>query len=446
METLFNGLEIITQGQLGNLGGATAAQMVRRVQAMSINHQIPIEKLISMGAQNSGLASQMGLASVFGTQATEQSIAFRKAWGQSGVNGGFNGENLDTATDSFARRNLGASNSIMANNLAAIVNMSDGGLVRKDSPLARIAEAIKTNKSTISLNGRQVDVGRLATDRDQIYQLAEQSGIQNAGTVTSMLGSRRANQETIFRNNIGGFVTPYQKNDVARYESDVLAGAAGTAGITGAGRVAVGEALQRFFANASDDLSKNPAAMNAAAANFLRKSGIADIAGMNQGQLLELAQSASSQLDNAHRRDQLFGPNRQSVKNQHFNRNVQGNLANALQADKQFAGAMGTAAGVNATDLVTRGASMLGTGATIGQLIARAAGAVDANDPRVQSVMAGTGMPGEANGIRNVSAAGGVGGSGGGLQLSGTLTVLGNGKVGISATANNKGSVPAATP
>lgn len=395
IDVIFNGLEIMTQGQAAHLGGARTEQLVRRMQAVASQTNTPIEQLVNMSAQSAGMARQLGLAPIFGVQATEQAMLFKQAWGQAGITPSFNGETADSAAANQVRRMVGAAASPMASNLAAIVNMADAGLGSRGGPLGKVAAAIKAGQTSVELNGQQVSLESIGADRNKIQQLAHESGI-SASTVTTNLGARAANQETIVRDKIAKTVTAFQPAEVARLERFNLAGTAMAQGLSRGISFAVSDVLQKAFASTPDEL-KDPQLRNEKAVEALKHSGIPGMASASPEKLRELVQASRVKLDDEYRTagSQLSGVSTDldSSRNQYFNPKVRQNLANAEKATAANDKARTDAAGMNTGTLISRGRDAIDAGLGPLGVIARAAGAnmapeQTADEKRIKSLLA----------------------------------------------------------
>lgn len=267
MAELFDGLNAITQGNMHWMSGAETENTVRRVHALSRNVQGGLDRYTMLARQGTALAGMAGIDSAFGMHTAQSSMAFGKAFGQLAGKQGFGGLSMDEATALDQQLRTAAAGSGQANALGAFIDMADQGLFAEGSDAHRLAAHLKSGDPAL----RQAAMEHLkkipsTRMRQELTAMAMAGGVSGA-TANSFFMAGDANQEAIFRNNLGDVVRDMQgEGEVANImRSGLQSGMLGVFGANGFSNKEMetllpvaSEAARKALMDMDPDLISNP--------------------------------------------------------------------------------------------------------------------------------------------------------------------------------------------
>lgn len=231
MHELLNGLQQLTQTDLGALDPQRTEQMVRTLSNLARRTGMGIENLQSAIGQAGVLARQLNLEPVFGARAAGNASAFAHAYGlNEGGLGGWRRAGKEEILQRDLILNVGAANSVAANQMAAVVRMGEQGLLRQGTSAAALYEALQRRDDTFvdPATGQRRSVH--VSSRDWLAMM-QASGVR-PGTAQLFRQQSVANREYIDRFDLADRAREAQGDIAGRLIGSAFGNAAASLGIT----------------------------------------------------------------------------------------------------------------------------------------------------------------------------------------------------------------------
>ena len=203
MSTLINALNQLTGGGLSQLRPGHVAELVRNTYNLARNSGVGLSAAMVMTQESMGNAAAMGLNPVFGTLATQQTLAFTSAYQGLGMGSHQAWDRHDLAAQQQMKNQLvlsGAASS-MGNQIGMVFRLQEAGLLSDGSDATRFLDAVTAGQTSFTLNDGTSLSTNLGGDNKLVDILARSSnGRLTAGQARMMLGQTQANSEFLARN------------------------------------------------------------------------------------------------------------------------------------------------------------------------------------------------------------------------------------------------------
>jgi hypothetical protein len=217
MREIINGLDALTQGGLATMSPGQIEMMVRKTHTLAKQTGLGVEGMMALTTQNAELADRLGLDRSFAVTAAQQAAAFGAAAGDRlhldrPVWGALTKEQL-TLGDQQLR--MHAASSPLANQMNALMRMSDTGMIKPNagSELAAMTDAIRRGDTQYSFGGRKKDI---ATPHAQLIRMLREDGGLGETEAYAILHDIKGNQEFGLKHNTTDTIRRIQTDETVR--------------------------------------------------------------------------------------------------------------------------------------------------------------------------------------------------------------------------------------
>ena len=448
MQEIMETLDKVTQGGLATMDPSKMQNTVRRMHALSHMTGQSFETVAGMAAQGGAMAQASGLNKQFGLSTATSSIGFGQAFANMAGPQGFGGLSRQEATNLDQRLRTSAAKSAAGNRLGAVANLAEQGLLSGiDTNTAEGKKALQ-ELMTNAAGMKPAELNKMLQGR---------FGLDNK-TITGFMGAAAANEGALLRADGQDIVRGEQHRETNKVMEGGMRGAVMTSlrevpGVTpekaNQASQVVAKAMREALFSMDPAVLNDPtrskernAVLEAAARGALAAQGI-DVPEPKLKQLVATAYTKMENLVKTHPALRQFG-NVGGVVALNKKAILQQGAANKAGAD-QMANAANAVAGVGQGGVIERIADALNgakPGADLGKLLGQAAGGIPIEQiqerlgPGAAAVVAqlqggapAKAAPAEAGGIMGMLGnmfGGGNGGAGGGVRVSGDLTLIDN--------------------
>lgn len=215
---LLNMLQRLSGNALVSISGIDTARLVRTTYNLAREAGVPLGQLGVITQQAQAQAVQMGLEPILGTTAAQHGLAAMQAYQRMGLGAAPAWGAPDMAQ--FARteqqRMLNAARSPMANQMAVALRMAEaiGGFERGSWAEAYV-QAVRARRTEFEYQGRTYQIHQIS-DSEFTQRMAESSaGRLSRAMVTQQIWAFPANQEVIFRNDLGEIAWRAQNRELS---------------------------------------------------------------------------------------------------------------------------------------------------------------------------------------------------------------------------------------
>lgn len=266
---LMNTMDALTQGGLSTMRPGDIEAMVRRSHNLASASGMDIGQMGRLINQAGDMAQAAGLNRQFGVTSAQQSLAFGQAAGRMAGAQGFGGLSRDQMVAKDMELRTSAARSPIANMMGAFLSMQQAGL---------FGENEKLNKMANDLRAGNVEAFKGMT-QSQFLSMLRDEGVSTAAAGQFLL-SREANQRAIFEAGIGDKVRGMQGDDIekqmSRYVQGAIGGVARSEGLNWqeSGQLAQAMSAQlRQLAQDRPDIIGDPTKRNEELVRRLREQG-----------------------------------------------------------------------------------------------------------------------------------------------------------------------------
>ena len=218
MAELVQGLEALSQGGLSQVGAGQLNQMVRTTSQLAQSSGMTLDAAFAMQQQASQGLEANGLNRVMSSQMTQGAMSFGQAMTATGANAtpAFGLGSSDELRQLDQNLRVSAAASPMANSFGAILRAREElGSYAEGSEAEALSQALMTGQGQYIHNGKVVDIGDV--DPNKIAgMMASGNEVMNLADARAFITNKEANQEEIFKNDLGNLVREEVQPDRVR--------------------------------------------------------------------------------------------------------------------------------------------------------------------------------------------------------------------------------------